>query len=95
MTYNIGNIVKIISNNCLVEILDSEIILNKEIYYTSDSKSYSSEQLILENLSNEEILNFHLGFFQTKFDDKKEKLYKKINYDNFIENLVKFVKANS
>ena len=61
MIYNIGQFVKLKEKNVFLEIVDSEIILNNEIYYTNDGSCYPLnyiEKLIttqeyLENTINE------------------------------------------
>jgi len=48
MKYNTGSSVVISGSMEVKKIIDSEIILGKEIYYTLDNQSYESEQIFLE-----------------------------------------------
>jgi len=48
MKYNIGTKIVILETMGVKKVIDSEIIANKEIYYTSDKKSYCCEQIFSE-----------------------------------------------
>lgn len=48
MKYNTGTKIVILETLEVKKIVDSEIIEKEEIYYTSDNKSYSYEQILAE-----------------------------------------------
>jgi hypothetical protein len=69
MKYKINESVITLTCKSVKEIIDSEIILDVEIYYMSDKTSYSSEQLLSMREFADTYLSPMFDEFEKKFDE--------------------------
>jgi hypothetical protein len=69
MKYKINESVITLTCKSVKEIIDSEIILDVEIYYMSDKTSYSSDQLLSMCEFADNFLTPMFDEFEKKFDE--------------------------